>query len=56
MYKIACDINENLIKALEYSNDLIQELHKQNKFNEAEILNKAKSQILSAIKNISKLY
>lgn len=52
----SCDINENLVKALEKSNDLFVELHKQNKFNEAEILTKAKNQILSAIKNISKLY
>jgi len=56
MTEKSCKINENLVKALEDSNNLMQELFEQKKFNEAEILTKAKNQMLSAIKNISKLY
>ena len=49
-------INENLANALEQSNKLMQEYFEQKKFEDAEILTKAKNQIISAIKNINKLF
>lgn len=55
MYELSGS-NEHLARALELLDDKYCEYMKNGEYDKAEILTKTKNQIISAIKNINKLF